>query len=249
MDRTRVLDVVLREVSLAHPDAPLFAVEVGCMFSDEQGRSTSTIADSLAGRAAGGRLVTIDCDPDHILRARAMLDPHDAKAGVCVEFRQGFSTDILPRMLAANPTVHVAYLDGGGQPEICLTEFELVRRHLAPGGAILVDDAQAIDHRAWLPCPRLPLGKVNLILPLLILGNYQRYLRDLAARGEQTAFPRADFVVRAETLDLPSVSNEEFALLEGHDQHRMLVYGAPRVVAACEQEFGDAVATDRQNGP
>lgn len=110
MDRTRVLDVVLREVSAAYPEAPLFAVEVGCMFSEEQGCSTSTIADSLAGRAAGGRLVTIDCDPDHILRARAMLGSVDAKAGVRVEFRQGFSTDILPGMLAANPTVHVAYV-------------------------------------------------------------------------------------------------------------------------------------------
>jgi predicted O-methyltransferase YrrM len=228
--RSRAIRTALEHASKAYGDEPLNVVEVGSMYNENEGLSTYIIADFLAAGPWKGRFISIDCDPAHIDACKAIIRKRNAALIEMVEFREGHSLSLLPQVLAELGTVHFALLDGGEHPEVCLAEFELVVKHLAPEGALLIDDAQPIPRKRDYALQR-PLGKVNLILPMLLIEEYLRHRREVRAAGsdtgDSTTVPDAHFLSELKGLDL---ENRGAAFCVMGTWHRMLAYGSPKFV-------------------
>ncbi len=228
--RSQAILKALQHVSTAFPEEPLHVVEVGSMYNEHEGLSTYLIADVLAKRAGKSRFISIDWDPEHIEACRAIMRKRNAALVEAVEFREGHSLRFLPPVLAELGTVHFALLDGGEHPEVCLAEFELVTKHLAPEGALLIDDAQPIPRKQDYALQR-PLGKVNLILPMLLIEEYLRHRGEIRAAGsdtnDSTTVPDAHFLSELKGLDL---NNRGAAFCVMGTWHRMLAYGSPKFV-------------------
>lgn len=232
--RSRAIRLSLERVSDSYRDEPLRLVEVGSMYNEEQGLSTYVIADFLANRPKGGKFVSVDLDQDHIKASSAIIQRHNPALMRWVEYRHGHSLRVLPKLLAEFGTVHVALLDGSEHPEVCLVEFEETLKHLASDGVILVDDAQPIPVSQEYPLPR-PLGKLTLILPMLIVGNYLRNRGTVRASasdvGDPSTVPDAAFIKQLDGLPVDAVG-ASFCVMG--TWHRMLAYGNPRFVAMAE---------------
>jgi hypothetical protein len=137
----------------------------------------------------------------------------------------------MPGVLAEFGTVHLALLDAGEHAEVCLQEFELVLPHLAPQGVIIFDDAQEIPHSNHYSLP-LPLGKLTLVLPMLIIQNYlgnRDAVRTSASDpADPATVPNSRFVNQLQTLDLQD--NREAAFCVMGRWHKMLAYGPPAFI-------------------
>lgn len=233
--RSRAIRLSLEFVSESHRDEPLRVLEVGSMYNEEQGLSTYVMADFLANRPKGGKFVSVDLDQDHITASSAIIQRHDPALMRWVEYRRGHSLRVLPELLTEFGTIHVALLDGGEHPEVCLVEFEETLKHLASDGVILVDDAQPIPVSKEYPLPR-PLGKLTLILPMLIVRNYLRNRGGVRANasdvGDQSTVPDATFIKQLESLTIDGAAGASFCVMG--TWHRMLAYGNPRFVAMAE---------------
>jgi len=205
------------------------------MYNEEQGLSTYVIADFLARRPRGGQFVSIDWDQEHIEAARAIIRRRNPALEHWVEHRRGHSLSVLPDVLADVGTVHLALLDGGEHPEVCLVEFEETLKHLARDGVVLVDDAQPIPSAVEYPLPR-PLGKLTLILPKLILENYLGHRAEVHSNASDPDDPRtipdAEFIRQLEGLRLGVADAPTFCVMG--TWHRMLAYGNPAFVAKAE---------------
>lgn len=133
------------------------AVEIGCMYYANGLESTRQLLAALPGV----RFASIDRDPEHIARCKALLGPDAAR----VEFREGDSLKVLPEALRAKP-LDFALLDGSGDPARILAEFMVCRAHLKPAGIVLMDDANEMPPTEGYAGPR-PHGKASLVLPWL----------------------------------------------------------------------------------
>lgn len=119
------------------------AIEVGTL----GGYSGIWIARGLR---SGGRLITIEIDPDHAGFAREQF----IRAGLSgvVEIRQGAALDVLPVLRQELPlgSVDVVFLDGekAEYPDY----LRMVRPLVAPGGLILADNVYGAGG-AWIDDP------------------------------------------------------------------------------------------------
>jgi hypothetical protein len=230
--RSQILLSCLEHVSAAYPDEPLNVIEVSCMFRETEGLSTYLIADLLAQRPGGGRFVSIEYDGSHIEASREIVNRHNASLSEQIEYRHGHSLCILPEALAECHPVHLVYLDGGAHPEVCLVEFELAAKKLAPEGVILVDDAHRLAPNDIYQLPR-PVAKATLILPMLILANYlenRDFVRTANSMpGDPRSIPDSDLVRQSQHFSFLGVKDFSFATL-GRG-HQMLVNGSHDVVS------------------
>ena len=205
------------------------------MYKEDEGLSTYVIADFLAKRRNESKFISIDWDPAHIESCKTIMRKRNATLVKAVEFREGHSLSLLPQVLAELGVVHFALLDGGEHPEVCLAEFELVATHLAPEGALLIDDAQPIPCRQDYALQR-PLGKVNLILPMLLIEEYLRHRGEIRAAGsdasDSTTVPDAHFLGELKGLDL---DNRGATFCVMGTWHRMLAYGSPKFVQSAAE--------------
>ena len=214
--RETVVDTALKSVR------PRCAIEVGCMFTTNEGLSTLHIGRFIA--ASGGTFVSIEYDQNHIDAARMILGGEAAM----VTFRCGHSLALLPDAISELGQVDFFLLDGGAHPEVCLHEFELAKAALSDRGLILVDDAQDIAPSEAYGLSR-PSGKATLILPMLILGEYMEgrkdYLYANATKDDCDTTPNAKSLVAANGI---SPDGRAFKVLGGG--HKMLAFGPPDIV-------------------
>jgi predicted O-methyltransferase YrrM len=227
--RSRAIQRALEHVSAAYRDEPLRVLEVGCMYKEDEGLSTYVIADFLAKRRGASKFISVDWDQAHIDACQQIIRRRNPSLNGAIDYRLGHSLSLLPGILADLGTVHFALLDGGEHPEVCLAEFEQVVKHLAPDGALLVDDAQPIPLADDYPLTR-PLGKVNLILPMLLIRDYLEHRDALRAAAsdpnDPASVPDAQFVNELKGLRL----GQDAAFCVMGTWHRMLAYGSPRFV-------------------
>ncbi len=54
--RSQAIQLALNHISSVYQDEPLNIVEIGCMFSENEGLSTYLIAEFLANRPQGGAI-------------------------------------------------------------------------------------------------------------------------------------------------------------------------------------------------
>ncbi len=147
------------------------AIEVGCMFNENEGLSTLKIAHASAQCRKPSRFVSIEYDASHIRAAQSIIARKSPSLIEQVEFCEGHSLKILPGILEDMEKVHFAFLDGGAHPEVCLCEFELTLSRLAAGGVIVIDDLQPMKpSKAY--SGRREFGKGSLILPFLTIAEY-----------------------------------------------------------------------------
>jgi caffeoyl-CoA O-methyltransferase len=114
------------------------AIEVGTL----AGYSGIWIARGLAAASpssrSGGRLITIESEPNHAQFAREQF----VRAGVGdrVEVRVGKALDVLPRLAkeVANASVDVVFLDAVKTEYV--DYWKIVRPLIAPGGLIIADN-------------------------------------------------------------------------------------------------------------
>jgi hypothetical protein len=226
--RTALIESALGRISAIAPDKPINAIEVGCMFKEDEGLSTLAIAEIISRHPAKGRFISIEYDATHVDAARAILARYPAEFARTVEFRCGHSLALLPPALAELGGLDFASLDGGAHPEVCLQEFELACANLNANGLLLVDDLQELPPSQAYSLPRL-FGKGTLILPMLILRNYlsnrDRFLDANAAPDGPDAQPASIALGVASSLPAVFDAPHEFALLGDH--HKLLAYGTP----------------------
>ena len=94
------------------------------MFKEDEGLSTFTLAQFLHDRSAGGRLISIEYDKNHIQACRTILERKNPKLLDIVEFRHGHSLALIDDAIKDLEVIHFASADGGAHPEVCLQEFE-----------------------------------------------------------------------------------------------------------------------------
>jgi hypothetical protein len=233
--RSQAILLALEHVSSVFATEPLRVLEVGSMFKEDEGLSTFIVANFLHNRPSGGEFVSIDSDPDHIEACRNLIAARNPALCNRVELRVGHSLNLLPEVLGNFQTLHLALLDGGAHPEVCLVEFEQTIAHLASKGVVLVDDAQLIPPSPSYGLPR-PFGKATLILPMLILAHYVKNRAAVrganSAPGDELSVPDSPFI--RQLLDLESCERAlPFGLIGG--KHKMLIYGSTEFVTEAEQ--------------
>ena len=230
--RQQIIPMALRAVAPDGDTEPVRALEVGCMFAENEGLSTYHIARCVRQRP-GSAFISIEYDADHAQSAQVMLRRMDPGLDHCVDLRVGHSLVELPPALETLGQVDFALLDGGAHPEVCLQEFELVLNHLSERGLVLVDDLQALAPSVMYPAAR-PFGKGTLILPVLILRDYastrDQYRSRNLAPGTTDGTPDSTLVnrlVASGIADRPS--GVAYATISMHG-HSMLVIGRQPVV-------------------
>jgi len=211
------------------------ALEVGCMFKEDEGLSTLVLAQSIRMHPKGGRLISIEYDQTHVHAARRILARQNPDVQHIVEFRVGHSLAHLPSAIQELGAIDFASLDGGAHPEVCLHEFELVSQHLSPDGVILVDDLQELAPSDAYSLPR-PFGKGTLILPMLLiqqyLANRDRFNHANDAPDGPNTRPSSPWL---QTIKQPDNGQKprDFAVLG--QQQRMLAYGADNILRSLRQ--------------
>lgn len=230
--RSQVLLALLEHIAADCQSEPLRIIEVGTMFQQDEGLSTYVIADFLSSRSAGGSFVSIDADQEHIESSKMIMDTLNPCLRDQVEYRCGLSLTVLPEVVKELAPVHLFFLDGGAQPEVCLAEFEVAAANLALGGMVLVDDAQSILPSERYPWPR-PFGKATLILPMLILGDYLgnrvEILGGKASLGNSMTIRESRLIKGLKDTSILHEPERDFAVYGS--SHRMLVYGKSSTVA------------------
>lgn len=224
--RTAFLEFGLKEISQELGENPMCIIEIGCMFNENEGLSTLILGEFVNNRPGGGRFISIEYDQNHIDSCKKILGKRAPHLLDKIEFYCGHSLAMLPPILEDLETVNFVSQDGGAHPEVCLQEFEMLASALAPGGLILVDDAQQIEFSEVYPLPR-SMGKCSLILPYLLLANYKKYreeYRDANATIDgPNSMPDSKFINQIMNLELPEIEPRDFLLLEA--EHKMLAYG------------------------
>lgn len=176
---------------------PLNIIEIGCMFKEDEGLSTSIIAELISSRDCGGKLVSIDYDKDHIESCKKIIRSFNPTLLENIEFFHGNTLDILPNLFKGKEEFHFFLIDGGAQPETCLFEFENAMNNLANNGLILIDDSWELPPSKlyWLP---RPFGKATLILPMLIINNYMKNRKDVCENNQylssKESIPKSIFI-------------------------------------------------------
>ena len=217
---TKTLELVAKNIS-----TPRFNfIEVGCMFKENEGLSTYTVTDFIKKNRLKARFISIDADREHIESCKRLLWKFDPELIPLVEFRCAESTGALPEILKEMGEVHLALLDGGAHPEVCLKEFEIVNNMLSKGGIILVDDLARLEPTIPFPGER-PFGKCTLIYPMLIIADYLKYRRERMQAGNLLKPGQASAVL-ASVIDQKSITEFKgnFAVLKCSVHHAMLAY-------------------------
>jgi len=224
--RSQTIISTLNHISSIYHDEPLNIVEIGCMFKEDEGLSTYVIADFLSKRSAGGKFFSIEYDQSHIEACKNIMEARNSSLNKQIEYRQGHSLSILPEILADFNMFHFVFLDGGAHPEVCLSEFELSKAHLAPDGVILVDDVQQLVPSNNYGLPR-PFGKATLILPMLILSNYlenRETVREAnSIEDDKESIPNSYVINKLEQINFSIGNIARFKVIGMH--HQMLLYG------------------------
>jgi len=90
----------LEFVERAYEKEDLNIIEIGCMFKEDEGLSTLSIAKFLAEKNIKGRFVSIDMDASHLDSCRQLIEDRDPTLLKHVEFLCGNSLQILPNIIA-----------------------------------------------------------------------------------------------------------------------------------------------------
>jgi hypothetical protein len=220
-----------------------YALEIGCMFGDEQGLSTFHIARFIKNIPGEKAFFSIECNKKNIFAAGEWMDAREPGLSGEISFVEGWSLDVLPELLEKIPHIDFAFLDGGGHPEICLREFEMIVSKLSPGGVIVMDDFHEFDPNHRYPFKR-PFGKGTLIYPLLVMADYLK-VRDQHEGADSPVVSRLK-----EDPWLLELSRRDYLLLAS-DQYKMLFFGDSRIVSDCyriftEKKFEDFKKSNKQ---
>jgi hypothetical protein len=230
--RTKAIKKSLEYISGIYSDIPINIIEIGCMFKENEGLSTYVMAEFLANRPKGGRLISLEYDQEHIRACKEIFSRLNPDLLDQVEFHHGHSLSVLPKVLNQLEVVHYFNLDGGAHPEVCINEFEMAKEFLAPEGIILLDDASFIPPSTSYYLPR-PFGKTTLILPMLIIANYlqnrEAFREANSVLDDPASIPNSKFINQLESLDLSWVGNNRFAIIGPHKQ--MLAYGSDAYIS------------------
>lgn len=224
--RPSAIQTCLNHLSKKYSHEPLNIVEIGCMFKEDEGLSTLIITKFLSSRDYGGKLVSIDYDNGHIESCKKILKSYNPSLLENIEFFQGNTLDILPRLSATNSKIHFFLIDGGAQPETCLFEFEYAMKNLADNGLILIDDSWELPPSKlyWLP---RPFGKATLIFPMLIMNNYMKNRKNIYSNNQylpiKESIPGSIFIEQLIDIDFSMFEDIPFALLGSQGQ--MLLVG------------------------
>lgn len=202
-------------------------IETGCMFKEDEGRSTYHIARLIKANSLNAHFISVDNDPEHIKSCKALLQKYDKDLLDIVDFRCGDSRKILPTIANEMNEVHFFLLDSSGAPELCLCEFEIIVRILAKKGVILVDDIVELAPTERYKIQR-PLGKGTFIYTFLLLAEFLRYrlLIKNETRIENIKFDSMLINSFDKRLFLDLLGNNAFKILS----NRMLAYGNPDVI-------------------
>ena len=150
---------------------PLCALEIGCMFKRDEGLSTLQIVRHITSLHPDSRLLSIEFNPEHIEKCKEIFRSEEESLLGNVDFHQGHSAELLPKVLEDIDSVDFALIDGGGHPEVNLEEYEIILQKMSDIGILVVDDAHEFDFTKAYPHTRA-FGKASLILPLLMLEDY-----------------------------------------------------------------------------
>ena len=133
----RMQEIITRE--LTRLGGPLRTLETGSIRSSEPryeaGDGWSTLAFARYARDHGGVFVSIDLDTS---AAEEVLVREGLRESV--DLREGNSLDVLPGIIESGAGLDVVLLDSDNDADLIMTEFAVVRRALAPGSVLLVDD-------------------------------------------------------------------------------------------------------------
>lgn len=182
--RASVIDLALEIVSQSSTSNGINAIEIGCMFKNNEGFSTYRIARFVKDSGKQHRFISIEYNPEHVDAAKLMLLEIDPNSLSGVDFLCGHSLSMLPKAFEQMPSLDVALLDGGTHPEVCLQEFEMVLERLSRNGLIIIDDLQQIGPSPAYPVPR-PFGKGTLIIPYLAIAEYLKVRGHYRDRNNQ----------------------------------------------------------------
>ncbi len=225
--RKEVLGAGLKSLSKIISDRPIRALEIGCMFSEKEGLSTLEIGQVLCGGSHS--FTTIDASKEHIESCKKLISQKDTSILSKIYFRIGRSSDVLVDELAKIEHVDFAFLDGGGDPAVCLWEFVTLLPYLTEQSICIIDDLEEFKPTEAFNGDR-PFGKGTLILPTLIQSSY---MRDFLDRESNQLIP---WIKDIPTLDLRSFI---YKMIESAGGHRMLVFGHADLVNSTAQHVSE----------
>jgi predicted O-methyltransferase YrrM len=116
---------------------PAVSLEVGLAY----GVSTLFICDAIASLPNPGVHIVLDPFQSGKWRGLGMKNVHAAGFGSIVEFHEERSELFLPRLVAEDRRIDLAFIDGLHRFDQALVEFYYINRLLRPGGIVLFDDA------------------------------------------------------------------------------------------------------------
>jgi hypothetical protein len=224
--REHYINNILDSIIQSEVPGKLNIIEIGCMFKEDEGLSTYNIARLISRTKENTRFVSIDYDSAHIDSARLLLKKYDGSLIEKIEFKNGDSLKVLPQLLEEMNKVHFAFIDGGGHPEVCLKEFELIIKHLSSNGVCLVDDLQELKPTNNYGALR-PFGKGTLIYPFLVISDYLKYRQVNKPAGQQYESELINSLDKTFANDLLV---KEFRILNGAGEHGMLAFGNKNII-------------------
>ena len=136
---------------------PQVSLEVGLAY----GVSTLYICEAIAALAAPGIHIVLDPFQNGKWRGIGLRNLEQAGYRHLVEFHEERSETVLPRFVAEERRVDLAFIDGLHRYDQAFVEFYFVNRLLRPGGVVLFDDAarrsvkRVIRHALTYPCYEL----------------------------------------------------------------------------------------------
>lgn len=232
--RAIIIDLGLEVASKYSTTNSYNALEIGCMFKSNEGFSTFRISHFMNKINVPKRFISIECESEHIDSCKKMLFDLNPDLLHEVQFLCGRSLDMLPNAIHQMGSVDLILLDGGGSPECCLRELEMVIPHLSENGMVIIDDLHDMAPTEAYPYPRL-FGKGTLILPYMIIAEYLK-VRNIS-HPQKNGIPAIP-TKTLNTTPIAQTSPDELLELLGDfgylviskDYHKMLLIGKRRIL-------------------
>jgi len=109
---TSILNAI-KYIKCKYPNTPLTIVEVGCMFSEDEGLSTIHLANAIHSHDPSGKLISIEYEKDNIKKCKDIINKYNSNLLTVIEFHCSHSLDFFRNF---NESTHIFSLDGGHTP-------------------------------------------------------------------------------------------------------------------------------------
>jgi predicted O-methyltransferase YrrM len=142
------------------------------------GGSTLTFLEALKSKDCG-RLIGVEASAEVFAEMKANIESVDADYSRFFEAIEGFSQQVIPKILTGISTLDIVFLDGGNNPREQIEEFELIKNSIPVGGYLFSHDANLRKGQWFVPY-------------ILALDNWRTTVHQVSEEGLLEAIKLAD---------------------------------------------------------